>query len=130
MPAVVVVVGEVVVVVEASVVVVVEASVVVVVEASVVVGAVADRPLVLDDVGAALVGERVDEEIAAEAGRLAAAKVDPPSDLHASARYRRHLVGLLTERAVLAAGPIGTVVEQIQGARPKSDFEAMVKKLL
>ena len=75
----------------------------VVAEASVVVGAVADRPLVLDDVGAALVGERVDEETAAEAGHLAAANVDPPSDLHASARYRRHLVGLLTERAVLAA---------------------------
>ncbi len=72
-------------------------------QATVAVGAVAGHPVVLDEVGAALVGEPIDERAAAEAGRLAAAAVDPSSDLHASARYRRHLVGLLTESALLAA---------------------------
>lgn len=36
----------------------------------------------------------------AEAVRLAMARVDPASDIHASASYRRHLVGVLTERAL------------------------------
>jgi len=35
----------------------------------------------------------------AEAGRLAMDQVRPASDIHASASYRRHLVGVLTERA-------------------------------
>ena len=72
-------------------------------EASVAVGAVGDRPVVLDEVAASLVGEPVTERAAVEAGLLAGSSVNPLSDLHASARYRRHLVGLLTERALLAA---------------------------
>lgn len=75
----------------------------VVAEASVAVGAVAERPVVLDDVAAALVGAPINEGVAAEAGRLATQGVDPSSDLHSTARYRKHLVGLLTERALLAA---------------------------
>jgi aerobic carbon-monoxide dehydrogenase medium subunit len=43
-----------------------------------------------------------DEAIAA-AARRAAELVDPDSDLHASADYRRHLTGVLTERAVRRA---------------------------
>lgn len=35
----------------------------------------------------------------AEAGRLAMDQVRPTSDIHATASYRRHLVGVLTERA-------------------------------
>ncbi|MGH7094321.1 MAG: hypothetical protein ACREFB_12410 [Stellaceae bacterium] len=37
---------------------------------------------------------------AAEAAR---GLVDPPSDLHASAAYRRHLVAVLAEQALSAA---------------------------
>ena len=39
----------------------------------------------------------------AAAGRLAASSVDPPDDLHASAAYRHHLVGLLSERVIRQA---------------------------
>jgi aerobic carbon-monoxide dehydrogenase medium subunit len=39
----------------------------------------------------------------AEAGRLAMARLDPTSDIHATASYRRHLAGVLTERALRAA---------------------------
>ncbi len=37
------------------------------------------------------------------AAALARGKVDPEADLHASADYRRHLVGVLTERALVTA---------------------------
>jgi carbon-monoxide dehydrogenase medium subunit len=39
----------------------------------------------------------------AAAARRASELVDPDSDLHASADYRRHLVGVLTERALRRA---------------------------
>jgi carbon-monoxide dehydrogenase medium subunit len=39
----------------------------------------------------------------AEAARLAMSRVSPASDIHASASYRRHLVGVLTERALSEA---------------------------
>jgi carbon-monoxide dehydrogenase medium subunit len=39
----------------------------------------------------------------AAAGALARGKVDPDSDLHASADYRRLLVGVLTERTLADA---------------------------
>jgi carbon-monoxide dehydrogenase medium subunit len=50
----------------------------------------------------------------ADAFRAAAAaaeiEVDPPSDIHATASYRRHLVGVLTRRALArSAERAGTV---------------------
>jgi carbon-monoxide dehydrogenase medium subunit/2-furoyl-CoA dehydrogenase FAD binding subunit len=72
-------------------------------EASVALGAVADRPVVLKEVAASLVGKPLDEPAAVAAGKLVAETVNPSSDLHASDRYRRHLAGLLTQRALLAA---------------------------
>ena len=39
----------------------------------------------------------------ADAARVAAAEVDPDDDLHASAAYRRRLVGVMTKRAVATA---------------------------
>lgn len=72
-------------------------------EASVALGAVADRPVVLKEVAASLVGKPLDEPASVAAGNLVAETVNPSSDLHASDRYRRHLAGLLTQRALLAA---------------------------
>jgi aerobic carbon-monoxide dehydrogenase medium subunit len=38
-----------------------------------------------------------------EAGQVASAAVHPPTDMHASAEYRREMCGVLTERALAAA---------------------------
>jgi 2-furoyl-CoA dehydrogenase FAD binding subunit len=70
---------------------------------TVAVGAVTDRPTVLEDVGALLAGEEPSPALAREAGALATRLVDPPGHLHASAQYLRHLTGTLVERALRRA---------------------------
>ena len=67
---------------------------------TVAVGAVTDRPTVLDEVGALLAAGEPSDELAREAGALAARLVDPPGHIHASPAYLRHLTGVLVERAV------------------------------
>ncbi|MDB5545345.1 MAG: Molybdopterin dehydrogenase, FAD-binding [Hyphomicrobiales bacterium] len=52
---------------------------------------------------AALNGAKPTPETIAAAARAAAAEVDPPSDIHAPADYRRALVETLTERALAHA---------------------------
>jgi aerobic carbon-monoxide dehydrogenase medium subunit len=47
-----------------------------------------------------LEGARLDDEVLAAASEATAASVDPRSDVHASADFRRHLVKVLTRRAV------------------------------
>jgi aerobic carbon-monoxide dehydrogenase medium subunit len=61
---------------------------------------VSDRPLRLAPVEAVLSGRAVDEAVIAEAETAAAAAVDPPEDIHASAAYRRALLGTMVERAL------------------------------
>jgi carbon-monoxide dehydrogenase medium subunit len=56
------------------------------------------------DLTDAVVGKPVDSADWAAAGALARTLVDPDSDLHASADYRRLLVGVLTERTCASAG--------------------------
>ena len=58
---------------------------------------VAGTPLVLD------LTEACQGDGLAAAGRLAMARVAPVSDIHATAAYRRHLAGVLTERALAGA---------------------------
>ena len=60
---------------------------------------VGPTPVVVD-VSQAVVGQPHDAIDAGGAGRLVMAAVDPDPDIHASADYRRHLAGTLTERAV------------------------------
>jgi carbon-monoxide dehydrogenase medium subunit len=55
------------------------------------------------DLTEAVGGKPVDSADWAAAGSLARTLVDPDSDLHASADYRRLLVGVLTERTLAAA---------------------------
>ena len=55
------------------------------------------------DLTEAVHGSPVDSADWAAAAALARGKVDPDSDLHASADYRRLLVGVLTERTLLSA---------------------------
>ena len=64
---------------------------------------VGDTPMRLRAVEAAMIGEPYTAALAAQAAQLARSEVDPPSDLRASADYRRHLVAALTERALEAA---------------------------
>jgi carbon-monoxide dehydrogenase medium subunit len=67
---------------------------------TVAVGAVSDRPTILDEVGALLGGGEPGEELAREAGAVAAALVDPAGTIHASAAYLKELTGVLVERAL------------------------------
>jgi carbon-monoxide dehydrogenase medium subunit len=64
---------------------------------------VGPRPMRVADAERSLVGGAPSAAAFAEAGRLAAAGVDPSDDIHASAAYRRRLTGVLTARALTAA---------------------------
>jgi aerobic carbon-monoxide dehydrogenase medium subunit len=61
---------------------------------------VGDRPQRLATVEAVLNGRAIDEVVIAQAEAAAAAAVDPQSDIHASADYRRALTGVMVERAL------------------------------
>lgn len=68
------------------------------------VGAVEPRCRRLPEVERLLVGQALDGERAAAAGRLAAELVRPSADARASEGYRRQLVSVLVARALLEAG--------------------------
>ena len=69
-------------------------------EARIGVGGAGDRPLRITEAEQALAGAVPSPETLAEAGALAAAKVEPFEDLHASVAYRRDLVRAMTRRAL------------------------------
>ncbi len=56
--------------------------------------------LKVTDAETALVGQAPSDELFAEAGRIASAACDPASDTRGSAEYKRHIVGLFTERSL------------------------------
>ncbi len=64
---------------------------------------VGDRPARLPSVEAVLNGVRVDADAIARAAAAASAAVTPQDDIHASAAYRRSLVGTMVERALTTA---------------------------
>jgi aerobic carbon-monoxide dehydrogenase medium subunit len=64
---------------------------------------VADRPLRLPSVEDVLNGRVIDQAAIAEAEAATCAAVDPQDDIHASAAYRRALVGTMVERALKRA---------------------------
>ena len=51
----------------------------------------------------ALIGKRISETAARSAGDMASREIDPPGDVHTTAAYKRHLIGVLTRRAVVLA---------------------------
>jgi carbon-monoxide dehydrogenase medium subunit len=63
------------------------------------------RPHRIAEAESALNGRALDEESIRAAALAAEKAVDPPSDLHASAAYRRSLVGTLLERALQRSKP-------------------------
>ena len=66
-------------------------------------GGVGERPVELTEAQAALVGGVPDERAATEAGRAASASVEPSDSVHATAAYRREMLGVIVRRAILAA---------------------------
>ena len=64
---------------------------------------VGDRQLRLTAVEDVLNGESIDEATIAKADAATSAAVDPQDDIHASAAYRRSLVGTMVERALKSA---------------------------
>jgi carbon-monoxide dehydrogenase medium subunit len=64
---------------------------------------VSDVPLRAADAEAALSGAPPTDEAIAAAAEQAAKTLSPPSDLHGSSAYRRHLAGVVIKRAVRAA---------------------------
>jgi CO/xanthine dehydrogenase FAD-binding subunit len=69
-------------------------------EARLCLGAVTERPTLVD---AQLVGHAIAGEAARTAAEAARAAVEPVGTMHASSEYLRHITGVLTERAVLRA---------------------------
>ena len=76
-------------------------------------GAIADARVGLTNMGStplrakgverALVGQSPSADVVGQAAAAAAEGTEPPSDLNGAADYRKHLAGVLTRRAVLAA---------------------------
>jgi carbon-monoxide dehydrogenase medium subunit len=61
----------------------------------------------------AVAGQIWDAADWAGAGALAAGLVDPDDDIHATAAYRRHLVGVLTERAARSAAQAAVAATEV-----------------
>jgi carbon-monoxide dehydrogenase medium subunit len=66
-------------------------------------GAVAPIPMRAPNAERLLAGRRAEDSLLAEVGRTAAAEAQPVDDVRASAAYRRHLVGILTQEALRQA---------------------------
>ena len=70
-------------------------------EARIALLSVGDRPLLAASAVSALAGQALTaESIRAAADAAAHQDIDPPGDIHASSRYRRQLVNVLTRRAL------------------------------
>jgi CO/xanthine dehydrogenase FAD-binding subunit len=67
------------------------------------VGGAAPTPVAFPELARRLVGHRLDQAQARAVAREAAATLEPESDTHASAAYRRHLAGVLATRVLQQA---------------------------
>jgi aerobic carbon-monoxide dehydrogenase medium subunit len=72
-------------------------------QARVALGAVADRALRCPEAEASLLGQRGGKAVFEAAAELASVPLTPPSDVHASSGYRRHLAKVLVEHALMQA---------------------------
>jgi carbon-monoxide dehydrogenase medium subunit len=72
-------------------------------EARIALAGVGVTPLRAPGAEALLRGQKLTDEALQAAAAHAATECDPPADIHASAELRRHLVSVLTRRALAAA---------------------------
>ena len=75
----------------------------VVAEATIVAGAVAGRPVVLEEAAHSLLGRPLEDGVITSSREAAVGAVEPADDIHATAEYKRHLVGVLVDRALRRA---------------------------
>jgi carbon-monoxide dehydrogenase medium subunit len=75
----------------------------VVADAHIALSGMAATPVRATKAEAALAGQAPSEEVWAAASQDAVAGLDPPSDVHGTAAYRRHLAAALTRRALREA---------------------------
>lgn len=64
---------------------------------------VADRPIEAPEAMQALVGTDLGDTAVTETAKLSMNAIDPPGNVHASPAYQRHVVGVLTRRALVVA---------------------------
>jgi carbon-monoxide dehydrogenase medium subunit len=64
---------------------------------------VAGRPVRLRVAEEGLIGQKPDQRLAAQLAKIVAAELQPESDLHASAEYRKEVGGVMARRALVAA---------------------------
>jgi len=70
-------------------------------------GGIADQPVLAGDAAAAVSGSRLPDESINDAAEAALEVADPPSDVRASAEYRRHLVPVYVRRVLTALRSAG-----------------------
>ncbi len=70
-------------------------------DARIVLGAVAPVPMRAKRAEDFVKGKSIDESVADEAGKIASEESKPITDVRATKEYRRHLVGVLTKRALV-----------------------------
>ncbi len=72
-------------------------------DARVVLSNAASVPLRVKEAENRLIGKRINDHLLAEAGEVASAEADAPSDIHASAEYRREMMKVFVRRAAAKA---------------------------
>jgi len=72
-------------------------------DARVVVSNAASVPLRVKEAEKRLIGKGINDHLLTEAGEIASAEADPPSDVHASSEYRKEMVKVFVKRAAIKA---------------------------
>jgi carbon-monoxide dehydrogenase medium subunit len=72
-------------------------------DARIVISNAASVPLRVREAEKKLIGKVINDQLLAEAGETASAEADPPSDVHASAEYRKEMVKVFVRRAAARA---------------------------
>jgi CO/xanthine dehydrogenase FAD-binding subunit len=81
-------------------------------DARIALGAVGPTPIFAAEASKSLIGKKLDPAALENAGRLATSVATPIDDMRGTAEYRRHIVGVLTRRALTIAADRARTSEQ------------------